>query len=305
MGERHHLDRGTVLGVVHEITSKMKTSDWIANHLKPRWSGTLIVDGKTIKIYDRYAKKFRGRISEQEYRTMMRKRWVCGIDHGTGDLPHYALADSENRIDLILFFRQIKENGYNLSVLVSDDNPEILHAARKVYGPDFVFQLCTRHFTQNLKKVMNEKEQENETPNTELLINLIRSAVEARTTEEANKNLNLLKSNKHLWKTPTQIWIKEQFKHKAIKLFSHLQYPSLQMPHTNNDIENLFKQLNINLKCIGRFMKFRYARDYLSAWALRRRFTKFTDSKKKKRRGKAPLELAGCDIKNRDFLNLN
>lgn len=216
----------------------------------------------------------------------------------------YSLADSENRIDLILFFQQLKKNGYILRNLISDDSLEIPYAARKVYGDDFVFQLCTRHFLEGLKNLMIAKEEERKIPETETLIQNIREIIQAKTLNAAKQKLKLLKDKKHFYKTDIQKIIIKQFKEKFNFLMSHLFYPERNIPHTNNDIENLFKQLELNLGSVGRFGKFWNAHHYLNAWALKRRFTKFTDCKgiRKHRNGKAPLELAGCDIKDLDYL---
>jgi len=60
------------------------------------------------------------------------------------------------------------------------------------------------------------------------------------------------------------------------------------------------------LKTIGRFYHQTYAKDYLNAWALLRRFTPFTDCRKGRRyrNKKAPLELAGCEIQDIDPMKL-
>lgn len=308
LGRRYKHSKNTITKIIHEVVENTATSFDIAKKLKPEWSGTLSVDGKFIKAFDWYVKtlKKKHNLSDDELHALHRKVWLCGIDYETGDLPHSALADSENRIDLILFYKQLKKNGYILQNLVSDGSPEILYAARKVYGNDFVFQLCIRHFLEGLKRLMIEKESEQNIPQSETLIKDIQIIIQAKTLDIAEKNLELLKTKKHFYKTNIQKIILQQFKEKFDSLMSHLCYPERNIPHTNNDIENLFKQLNLNIKSIGRFNKFWNAYHYLNAWALKRRFTKFTDCKgrRKHRNGKAPLELAGCDIEGLDYLNL-
>ena len=140
----------------------------------------------------------------------------------------------------------------------------------------------------------------------EMLIKNIQAIIQAKTLKIAKENLELLKTKKHFYKTNIQKIIIKQFKEKFNSLMLHLYYPERNIPHTNNDIENLFRQLNLNIKSIGRFNKFWNAHHYLNAWALKRRFTKFTDCKgwRKYRNAKAPLELAGCDIEGLDYLNL-
>lgn len=306
MDRRYKHSKNTITKIIHEVIKNAATSSGIATKLKPNWSGTLIVDGKFIKAFDWYVKtlKEKHNLQEGELRALHRKVWLCGIDYETGDLPHYCLADSENRIDLILFFQQLQKNGYILQNLVSDGSPEIPHAARKVYGDNFIFQLCTRHFLEGLKGLMIGKEIEQNISKTEALIKNIQEIIQAKTLKIAKEKLEALRTEKHFYKTNIQKIIFQQFKKKFNSLMSHLYYPERNIPHTNNDIENLFRQLNLNIKSIGRFNKFWNAHYYLNAWALKRRFTKFTDCKgwRKYRNGKAPLELAGCDIKDLDYL---
>lgn len=79
------------------------------------------------------------------------------------------------------------------------------------------------------------------------------------------------------------------------------------VPRYNNDAENLFKQLSLRLKSWDMFRSTTNAEHYLSAWALARRFTKFTDCRgdmNRLKNGKAPLELAGVSITGIDYLNL-
>lgn len=291
--------------MVHKITGEAKDSYWVAEHLKPRWSGTLVFDGKVIKIYDWFAKRFKG-LPKDEYRAMHRKTWLCGKDYDTGDLPHYSVADSENKIDLVMYFKQLKKNGYILRNLVSDGNLLILESARFVYGDDFVFQLCARHFLEEMRRIMVEREDEKNISLTEGLLQWIKNIIEAKNRYQAKRFLISLNNHRYLFESDVQRWILLQLKDKIKDLTAYLRHPERNIPYTTNDIENVFKQLNLRLKSIGRFMKIRYANNYLNAWALMRRFTPFTDCRKgrKHRNGKAPLEIAGCDIKRLDYLNL-
>jgi len=289
---------------VHNVTGKARDSIWIANNLKPNWSNILVFDGKVIRAFDSYVKKLKANhsFSEKEIKWMHKKVWLCGIDYETGDLPHYDLADEETRIDLILYFKNLKKIGYNMRILVCDGNPDMPHAAKKVYGEDnLIIQLCTRHFVEGLKRVAGV---DKNIPHTQKLINLIQYIIQAKSERQAKYFLKFL--NKMRIQTETEKQIIDRFKKHKEDLMAHIKYPELNIPHTSNDIENLFRQLNLRLKTINRFNHWKYARDYLKAWALMRRFTKFTDCRnhRKYRNGKAPLELAGIDITGMDYLKL-
>lgn len=308
LARRYQKARNTITKIIHHVTEQLPDSIWIAERFLPSWSGILVVDGKVIRVYDKFAKKINHIIIiDNKYKWLHKKSWLCGIDYGTGDLPHYALADSENKIDLVMYFKALKSIHYPLKAVVSDGNPYIIESARFVYGKHIIHQLCTVHFIRGLKrKLPNEEEKEDEKMELSKLIACIQKVIEADTLEELGEHLGemekIYKKCKSIIKHP----IMASFKKYKQALAAHLLYPKLKLPHTSNDIENVFKQLMLRLKSLGRFHKQRYAKDYLNAWALWRRFTPFTDCKKgrKYRNGKSPLELAGCEVKDIDFLNL-
>jgi len=298
---RYGIGKNQIMKIIHVLAAKVKDSVWIAANFPLNWSGTLVFDGKVIRVYDKLSKQLKGKISDNELIWLNKKTWLCGIDYGTGDLPHYELADEEGKIDLVMYFRTLKEIGYPLRILVCDGNPDTPSAAKHVFGENIIIQLCTRHFVEALKRRAGD-EIKNE--NTLKIITLIQRIIEADNLEIAGEYLCRL--NNISRKTKTEKELIEYFKINAKKLTAHLLHPELKIPHTTNDIENLFKQLNLRLKSISRFHHWKYAGDYLKAWALLRRFTPFTDCRKKRRHrnGKAPIEIAGADITGIDCLKL-
>lgn len=308
LSRRYEKSKDTITKIIHAVIAQLPDSAAIAEKFRPAWSGVLVLDGKVIRAYDKIAKKLnRAHFTGQEWKWMHKMRWLCGIDHGTGDLPHYELAESESKIDLVMYFKTLKTINYPLKAVVSDGNEYIPEAARFVFGKDIVHQLCTRHFIEDLKRMLPVEEgMEQERAELEELITHIQRVIEADTLEESGEQLGKLK---HCYQTCKSIFkqpIILKFKTHKQSLTAHLFHPDLHLPHTSNDIESLFKQLMLRLKSLGRFHHHRYARNYLNAWALWRRFTPFTDCKgsRKCRNKKAPLEIAGCEIANIDFLKL-
>lgn len=281
----------TINNTIHFVTSQIKDSKFIKEKFNPLWSGVLTVDGKSIKIYDHYLKE------------TVKMVWICGIDFHTKDLPHYLLFDEEGKIDLVVFFKELKQFGYPLKVLISDDNHEILAAARFVYGDTFVFQLCVHHYINKLKLLFLPSSLQDRNDD---LIELIKMIINSENKETFFRRLEFLMRNKHCFTKQRfrQIIFDDFLKHLE-SLITYIYYPEY-IPKTNNEIENLFRQLNQRLKTIGRFYHHRYAADFLKAWALMRRFIPFTDCKKpnQHQNGKAPLELAGCNIEGIDYLKL-
>lgn len=296
------------MAIIHRVTAVLPTSIDIAKKFCPLWSGILVFDGKVIRVYDRLVKHMdQTKFTDDERRWMHKMRWLCGVDYGTGDLPHYDLADSENKIDLVMYFQTLKSINYRLVALICDGNQLIPEAAKFVYGNGIVVQRCTRHFLEDLRRLLpNADERPDGRAELEKLIFYIKQVVEAETIEVAGDALLKLHAYAPTCKSPIKRTMLAMLKRAKVELTAHIMHPELHLPHTSNDIENLFKQLMLRLKSLGRFYHQIYAKNYLNAWALLRRFTPFTDcrNKRQRRNKKAPLQLAGCEIKNIDPLKL-
>lgn len=308
LARRHKKAFNTVMGIVHRVLRGLPTSIDVALRFQPAWSGVLVVDGKVVRVYDEFARLLdRSHYTEDELAWRHKARFLCGIDYGSGDLPHYDLAETESKIDLVLYFRGLKSIHYPLKAIVCDGNPSIPVAARHVFGPGIIVQRCTRHFLQDLRQLLpSEKEQQGERALLKSIISQIKQVIEAATLEEAGAAYLVLRQTYRQYRHPIALAMYKRFEATKDPLTAHLQYPKLGLPHTSNDIENLFMQLAMRLKLIRRFYNFHYARSYLNAWALRRRFTPYVACKgqRKYRNGKSPLQLAAVDTTGIDYLKL-
>ncbi len=284
IARQQHITKKYVNDAIHSVTQKSKDPLFIKERFHPKWHGILSVDGKYIKTYDRFEHK------THHY------CWIVGIDYPTKDLPYYILHDEKGKIDMVIFFQKLKELNYPLKVLISDDNHAIYDAAKHVYGNTFQFQLCTFHYMRKIETMIQTND---------FLVERIRRIIHIRDKELLYKNIEWLFTHKHLFKNSPHKEIFTDFQNHLEHLITAIYYPTF-IPRTNIEIENLFRQVNIRLKTMGRFHNYTYAQNYLNTWALMRRFTPFTDCRKphKYRNGKAPLTLAGCDITNIDYLSL-
>lgn len=308
LARRYGKTKKTIMAIIHRVTAQLMLSGDIAKKFQPLWSGILVFDGKVVRVYDQLFKKMdQSKFTDDEKRWVHKMRWLCGVDFGTGDLPHYDLGESENMIDLGIYFQTLKSMGYPLIAIVCDGNQLIPRAAKFVFGKQLIIQRCTRHFLEDLRRLLpTEEDQKKERIKLEQLILHIKYVIEADSLESAQSNLESLKKYSDNLKSPIKHAMLKMFKRTKIELTAHLFHPELKLPHTSNDIENIFRQLMLRLKSIGRFFRQDYARNYLNGWALMRRFTPFTDccKERKHRNKKTPIELAGCEIKNIDPLKL-
>jgi len=298
LARRFKRSKTTIMKTIHRVTRSLADSRDVAAALHPAWSGILVVDGKYIRT-----KILRGKRFDKMERARNLMCWLNGVDVGTGDLPHYALADEETMIDLVMYFRRLKEIGYELRVLISDGNLDIPRAARKIYGDGILTQLCTRHFIEGLKRKTAEVGLRDDGYTLKIIV-AIQQVVEANTIEEAALRLDELKAMRS--RHPFHRLLMNDFRAHAADLTTHLRYPALHIPHTSNDAESVFRQLGIRLDSLGWFAHWRHAEGYLKAWSLWRRFTPFTDCKgsRKNRNKTAPLECAHCRIKGVDMFKI-
>jgi hypothetical protein len=75
------------------------------------------------------------------------------------------------------------------------------------------------------------------------------------------------------------------------------------LPADNNVTENVIKQLNKKLRLMEGFKSVESAELYVRLLVGCYRFKRFTDSCRKTSNGKAPLELAGVALADRDWLS--
>lgn len=257
----------TVVSAIHEVTAKCVTAAWIAENLKPEWSGYLALDGKVIRVWDWSAKHFR--YSKEEKRWLHKMSLLLALDLGTLDLPCHLLGVEETKIDLVMLLQLLKAIGYPLRGYVSDGNEDISRAVEHVFGKDIPRQLCVSHFLRNLRRRFKDGE------------------LSQKVYQDAKRRIRA-------GKRPRFLVVPEA-------LFTYQLIPGL--PRTNQQVENCIRYFNLRLKTIGLFHSWQTATSYCNALVTMRRFKKFTD-RKNKPNGKAPLELAGCNIKGIKYLEL-
>ncbi len=264
------MSKTTVLKSIHEVTSQCATAAWIATNLEPQWSGYLGIDGKMIRVWDWAAKYFR--YTKQQKRWLHKMSLIACLDLGTLDVPMHFLGSEETSIDLKICLEQLKEIGYPLKGYVTDGNDDIKKIVEMVFGR-VPHQLCIVHFLKNLRIKMG--------------VGII--------SEEQYRDANfcILRGQR-----PTLLKVPED-------LFTYQKVKGL--PRTNQAVENFFRFIALRVKTLNVFRNWKTATNYLNALVLYRRFKKFESCKGKNKsfNGRAPLEIAGCDINKLDYLDLN
>lgn len=307
---RDGYSKTTAVNFVRAVAESVKDSAWISRNLKPQWRSVLCVDGTYIRVRNSFAHLARKErwFEDDAERFLHKLIAIIGTDYHTRDLPHYAIGDNENMIDLVMFFQQLKENGYDLQVLVRDGNRAIGEAAVHVYGKPIDQQLCHHHFLAKFDDAMAVKNCDAQDRANILDLKLrVCSIIRVPTIDLACMRASIFFRERNRFKTSIATTeLVDKFIRDFESLTEYLQHPHGFVPTTVNVSENINKQLKDRLKPMCMFQSIASAENYVKLWCLKRRFQKFTDCKKpfKHLNGKAPLELAGCRINGLDYLNL-
>jgi len=238
----------------------------------------LCADGTYIRVLNAFADLARKeRWSDDEAERFLHKLIaLIGVDYHTRDLPHYSIGDNENMIDLVLYFQTLKENGYDLKVLVRDGNQRIGEAAVHVYGKPIDQQSCHRHFLDKFDTAMAVKSCD--AKDRENILNLkmrVCSIIRVSDIDIACHRANEFASEQNRFRTSQATnELVDKFIRDFESLTEYLQHPIGFVPTTVNVSENMNKQLKDRLKPMCMFQSIESAENYVKLWCLKRRFQK-------------------------------
>lgn len=143
LGNQHDISHSTAYRKCLAALEELPHCADITRKYCSTYSGILLVDGKFVKV-----KGWEKKIPV-----------LYGIDFLTHDIPTYLFTVGENFVSLVKFFTSLRLLNYPLRSLVSDDNLNIPNACRKIY-PSMVWQLCTNHFKENIRRSLEVRTDE-------------------------------------------------------------------------------------------------------------------------------------------------
>ena len=285
------IDKMKICNWVKEYALNSKTTKEVSQELKPKWSGYLVVDGKTIKV--------RGK----------RNCLAIGIDY-TADIPltEYEIGP-ENKSQYVRFFKNLKELNYPLRGLISDGREDIHSAAKQVYDC-FHHQLCLKHFLKSIDRTFGyltvkrsrlEKDYQLELELRSKLYELIYTKDYYQFLDKYHS----IRSKRKYFKSGYCQKMHFKIQNNLHSIIAHYFDPKLCL--TNNSAENIIKQLNRRLKLIEGFQSSITAESYLRLLVMYLRFKPYTDARNiyKHRNGKNRLELSGAKTKDINWLKFS
>lgn len=238
----------------------------------PRYSGTLILDGKYIKV-----KGFRKAIP-----------LLWGLDYLTHDPLIGKLVRAEDTPAFRSIFFSLKDMGYPLKVVVVDDRAGISETLKEAF-PRARIQLCHVHYLENIRKVLTIRTNAYH----QHFFNSLRLHVflEPKTINEVLRGLKHVKDNR-CENDRLRLNIVLEIYHRTDQLFAYLSIP--HCPNNTNLIELYNSHLNARVKSIKGFSSLRAASTWLNAYMIRRRTKQLTDceGKFKPLNGHSSLELS-------------
>lgn len=288
-----------------------------------RWGGVLLLDGKILRRSNP-KKEISGLVL------------LIATDYLTSDTVSWSVAESEDTESYERLIDSVLKCGYTIRGVVSDDHPAILNLTQvsskhihKIKGtrryprpgyphrnlPKIVprpklegipHQLCTIHSQREVKRILAKAG----TPKDKkkIIISMVNKFLFARTERKARKALRKLiiyeyyrSQDKNLHPGERRV-INYLYAHQIL-LTTHFQIKG--MPRDTNQEENVIGYLNTRLKTMKKLKSMKTAIPTINLIMWNFRFKPLSNSKKKGRRGKAPLDLAGAKIKGLDWLKFS
>jgi transposase-like protein len=285
VGRQLNIKPERVFKIVNDLGAHCKSTIDVARELQPQWSGYLLIDEKSIwiKAVEWYV--------------------LIAVDLTTQDIIHWDLVPSEDEVNVAWFMIVIKYLiKYPMKGLISDLLAEFYETSRWLF-PGIDHQFCTYHAYRSTEFYIKYHYSGGDQLWAKRLLDITRIICRCQTVETAIRALNYLE--------------RHQPELQKAKLIKRLRTLRLRFPHLikrfkdqnlkpdNNVVENVIKQLNQKFKKVAGFEYYETAYNSIKLLVMRYRFHKFSCSRKIGHNGKSPLELAGGDITNLNWVRFS
>ena len=249
----------------------------------PGWSGFLGVDAKAIFVAGDEA------------------ALLIGVDQGTHDVVHAVVAEIEGEEAFERLVREaVTEAGYPLGGLVMDAAAPFL-AAHANYFARVPLQLCRIHASRRLDFTIAKAKRSPDASLRAELKDRVRAVLFAPTEEEAHRLFRALLKDRDRYEGLGRRDTLGAMERSFDLYMTHHRVEA--MPADANITENVIKQLGKKPRLMEGFASLESAERFSRLLVGCYRFKQFTDSCRKSHNGRAPLELAGVDLRDQDWLS--
>jgi len=279
-----HISRNIIFNELNQLGENCKSFEQVAHELKPQWSGYLLIDGKTI-----YIKKDKEAL-------------LLTADAKTQDIPCAVLFDSEEATNYKELLECVKsEIHYPIKGITVDGDPALLSAISSVF-PNVPLQLCVRHYLENLENHFKYHYQ-GIPDGIPRFLNLVQRMLYAKNISHLDHLYKEYLDKLDYFRITGLGKEVDRFENNFGKLWTHLYHPG--MPRTTNIMEGIIRQLSRKIDDTDGFNSHRTAWNSLKLMIMNYRFKRFSCSRIKGHNGKSPLELAGVDISNINWVRFS
>jgi len=268
--------------ILNKFGENCKTPVEVARELKPRWSGYLVLDEKSIYVKGREC------------------FLLLAIDIGTFDIIHFDLVEIEDDSTIEQFILVIRDIiKYPFKGVVSDLLPSFIGVLRRVLH-GIPHQYCTRHYYSSTEFYIKYRYTGRNKYWSENLLKIVHIIAYTKSYTVALRALNYLLRNEAQFRDARLTKRTNLLRKRFPNLTKHFLHPG--MPRDNNIAETVIRQLNRKLKTMDGYQRTDTAYNSLKLLVMHYRFKKFSCSRDKARNGKSPLELAGINTSNLNWI---
>lgn len=276
-----HVSRNTVFDELNKLGENCKSFEQIAHELKPKWSGYLLVDGKTI-----YIKKDKGAL-------------LLTADAKTQDIPCAGLFETEEAGNYKALFKTLRDDiHYPIKGIIVDGDPALFKAISSLFT-GIPLQLCVKHYADNLNRHFRYHYRgiQDGVPR---FLEMIHKMLYAKSAAHLDHLYREYLDNLDFFYATGLAKEVDRFESNFGRLWTHLYHPG--MPRTTNIIEGIIRQLSRKIDDTDGFESRRTAWNSLKLMIMNYRFKRFSCSRIKGNNGKSPLRLAGVDTSKIDWV---
>lgn len=216
--------------------------------------------------------------------------WVLlwGIDYLRHDIPVFTVAPAESYHTWGRFFSYLRILELHPHLLVCDDHTGLKMAARNAF-PGTKIQTCYNHFKENIRRDLHIRSDEGKQYRD--FMNRIESIISSQKISEHTFHTWLFSLYEDYRHDPLCLQILTNIQRYEQEL---LAYRGIHLaPVTTNLIEGMNGHLQARLQKLRSFQSIQYAKLWLNGYILKRRMTKYTDTRGKFKllRGKTGVQM--------------
>lgn len=264
-----------IFKIINSLGNNCKSTVDVASELKPRWSGYLFIDEKSIFIKS--------------------VEWflLLAVDLHTQDIVHWELVPKEDETNVAWFLLVIKMLiRYPFRGVISDLLPEFFGTVRWLL-PGLPHQFCTYHAYRATEFYLKYHYTGGDKLWAERFLLITRIICRCKSLSTAFRAIKYLERHQDELKKAGLIKRMNILRIRLFNLIKRFQDSNLRPD--NNIVENVIKQLNQKFKKVAGFEGYETACNSIKLLVMRYRFHTFGCSRIPGNNGKSPLGLAGID----------